>query len=238
MAGTSASKPFSSLSPQKKIIKTTTACDLGTGSHDWGMGSHDLGVKAKARGSQKGGQERGQRAIVGRNFVKRQISSLRGQVSSSSGSKEPLQRRLGVRPGDKDDASIGWSGGCTSWSEVVSTSGSSGSHVTSRLGARQEMSTSRKLHPTMIADSASSPTPKVASRLGTHKSKAFASSISSNSRASKSKTLSSMVADEYELQRQLDIRSRLARKEQEVWERRSGPLRGRLGQHQVFERLT
>ena len=49
----------------------------------------------------------------------------------------------------------------------------------------------------------------------------------------------SMVADEYEYQtlRQLDVRSRLEKKERETRARRGGPLAGRLAQHDVFGRL-
>ena len=49
----------------------------------------------------------------------------------------------------------------------------------------------------------------------------------------------SMVADEYEYQtlRQLDVRSRLERKERETRARRGGPLAGRLAKHHVFGRL-
>ena len=49
----------------------------------------------------------------------------------------------------------------------------------------------------------------------------------------------SMVADEYEYQtqRQMDIRSRLEKKEMEKKARRRGLLPGRLGQHHVFGRL-
>jgi hypothetical protein len=48
-----------------------------------------------------------------------------------------------------------------------------------------------------------------------------------------------MVADEYEYQtlRQLDVRSRLERKERETRARRGGPLAGRLAKHHVFGRL-
>ena len=49
----------------------------------------------------------------------------------------------------------------------------------------------------------------------------------------------SMVADEYEYQtlRQLDVRSRLEKKERETRARRGGPLAGRLAKHHVFGRL-
>lgn len=47
----------------------------------------------------------------------------------------------------------------------------------------------------------------------------------------------SMVADEYETKRQMDIRSRLEKRESEKAARRRGPLSGRLGQHHVFGRL-
>lgn len=52
-------------------------------------------------------------------------------------------------------------------------------------------------------------------------------------------TQHSMVADEYEYQtlRQLDVRSRLERKERETRARRGGPLAGRLAKHHVFGRL-
>ena len=52
-------------------------------------------------------------------------------------------------------------------------------------------------------------------------------------------TQHSMVADEYEYQtlRQLDVRSRLERKERETRARRGGPLAGRLAKHDVFGRL-
>ena len=49
-------------------------------------------------------------------------------------------------------------------------------------------------------------------------------------------TQHTMVADEYEYQtlRQLDVRSRLERKERETRARRGGPLAGRLAKHHVF----
>ena len=48
-----------------------------------------------------------------------------------------------------------------------------------------------------------------------------------------------MVADEYEYQtlRQLDVRSRLEKRERETRARRGGPLAGRLAKHDVFGRL-
>ena len=52
-------------------------------------------------------------------------------------------------------------------------------------------------------------------------------------------TKHTMVADEYEYQtlRQLDVRSRLEKKERETRARRGGPLAGRLAKHDVFGRL-
>ena len=207
-----------------------------------------------------------------RNTVSRKSGTKRepngGLVSSSSSftSKEPVKCRLGMRTSDHGAGGTTSRSGVTNWPETVSTSIatiSSSGRVSARLGAisssgrmstrlggsggvhRDSSTASRKLRPTMMADSASNPQPKVVARLGTtHKTSknvVSSASLSSRPRGSlrKSKAApTSMVADEYELKRQLDIRSRLAEKEKEVWERRSGPLRGRLGKHRVFQRLT
>ena len=86
------------------------------------------------------------------------------------------------------------------------------------------------------------------SRLG-EKGRVQVSSSSSNITSSSTRKLStgkeketpklSMVADEYDYQtrRQMDIRSRLERKEKEKVARRSGPLVGRLEKHHIFQRL-
>ena len=179
-------------------------------------------------------------------------SSGRGLVSSSSSftSKEPIKSRLGVR--EHGGGGGGGYGGSESWTEVVSTSSHSGRSTTRLVGGHREStsSTNRRNRRTMVADSASTPPPKASSRLGTgHKSSSssspFSALVSSATRprgvlrgGPKVKTSPSMKADEYEMKRQLDIRSRLAAKEKEVEERRRGPLRGRLGQHHVFQRLT
>ena len=192
-------------------------------------------VSDGAGGSSRGGG--------GRSAVKKEARTL---VSSSSGAgKEPLKSRLGVRPKDRRAGTTTSWGGTTSWPEISTSSSAGGSsgRVSGRLGAKHESVpiSSKKPKPTMMADSASSPPPKITSRLGTTKPKVPATTAASNSGSSqlrKSKTSSSMVADEYELTRQLDIRSRLAKKEEEMRERRRGPLTGRLGQHQVFKRLT
>ena len=203
--------------------------------------------------------------VVTRNMgAKRELSSG-GLVSSSSsfGSKEPIKSRLGLRTNTDDHTrrSVGGSDGVTKWPDDVSTSiistGNSG-RLSTRLGVRgtggaggtgESTAPSRKTRPTMVADSASNPHPKATARLGTlsHKTTTARSLAAIPSatrpargpaRSSTAPTALSMKADEYELMRQLDIRSRLAQKEKEVEDRRSGPLRGRLGKHHVFERLT
>ena len=191
-----------------------------------------------------------------------------GLVSSSSGlgGKEPVKSRLGLRASGSDRPGHhaprgGGSDGVIGWSEGVSTSvvalgnrGNSG-RISTRLvgGGEIQHEKLRRTRPTMIADSASSPQPKATARLGAayKTTTAARSSSSTTTRASgnllwssnrkkpaASTSSPSMKADEYELKRQLDIRSRLAEKEKEVEERRRGPLRGRLGQHHVFQRLT
>lgn len=193
-------------------------------------------ISGGASGSSRGGG--------GRGTVRKEARTL---VSSSSGAgKEPLRSRLGVKSRDRGaGTATNWSG-TTSWPEMVSTSspaGGSSGRVLGRLGAKHDSVpiSSKKPRPTMMADSASSPPPKITSRLGTTKPKTPTATVAGNSGSSKlrkSKTSSSMVADEYEITRQLDIRSRLAKKEEEMRERRRGPLMGRLGQHHVFKRLT
>lgn len=182
--------------------------------------------------------------------TKRESSGGLVSSSSSFSSKEPIKHRLGNRTSDHGTSSRGGDVTVT-WPETVSASIaaiSSSGRVSARLGGarrihRESAPASRKTRPTMVADSASNPQPKVATRLGsTPKTSQSASGGSSSrlrvsSRQSKP-TSSSMVADEYELKRQMDIRSRLNEKEKEVKERRSGPLSGRLGQHRVFQRLT
>lgn len=180
-----------------------------------------------------------------------------GLVSSSSSfnTKEPIKSRLGNKSSDHGTSSRGADVTLT-WPETVSASInaaiSSSGRVSTRLGGagglhRESPTATRKPRPTMVADSASTPQPKATTRLGstpkTSQSTIISSGGSSSTRPRASlrqskPAPSSMVADEYELKRQLDIRSRLNEKEKEVKERRSGPLRGRLGQHRVFQRLT
>lgn len=88
---------------------------------------------------------------------------------------------------------------------------------------------------------------KFSGRLGVRARDLVTSDIRpSNLRASQAKstqepvsTKHTMVADEYEYQtlRQLDVRSRLEKKERETRARRGGPLAGRLAKHDVFGRL-
>ena len=191
----------------------------------------------------------GSGVLRGRNISRKQPGML---VSSSSSSrKESIKKRLGVRGrGERVEVCHGTTSwgptATTSWGDIVVTTSSSSGRVSTRLGTKQDSScfpsSTKKPRPTMVADSASNTASKVTSRLGTTKSRA-ATSTSSNSRSrltklKRERLSSSMVADEYELTRQLDIRSRLARKEDEKRERRRGLLRGRLGEHEVFTRLT
>ena len=204
-------------------------------------------VNASAIGS--GGGSRS--AATGKSGTKIELSG--GLVSSSSSftSKEPVKSRLGARGTDHRVTSRGDGGGSrvTSWPETVSSSivaTSTSGRVSTRLGGggvhRTSTAATRKPQPTMMADSASNPQPKAISRLGSMRktaksTTAVSSATSSRPRGQRSKP-ASMVADEYELKRQLDIRSRLNEKEKEVRDRRSGLLHGRLGQHRVFQRLT
>jgi hypothetical protein len=178
-------------------------------------------------------------------------SSVGGLVSSSSSfaAKESVKSRLGAR-----EHGGGGYGGSEGWTDTVSTSSHSG-RMSSRLGGgsghRELTGAARRTRPTMVADSATNPPPKASSRLGAGRKSSSTSSLSAAvvssatrtrdlvRRSGKVKTSSpSMKADEYEMKRQLDIRSRLAAKEKEVEQRRSGLLRGRLGQHNIFQRLT
>ena len=211
------------------------------------------GRKVSGIGSSSGTGSRST-VIARKSGTKRELSSG-GLVSSSSSftSKEPVKSRLGTRGSDHRVTSRGGGGrGLTNWPETVSSSiaaTSTSGRVSTRLGGggvhRTSATAARKPRPTMMADSASNPQPKAISRLGsvpkTSKSTATVSSAASSrprgSSLQKSKP-ASMVADEYELKRQLDIRSRLDEKEKEVRDRRSGLLHGRLGQHRVFKRLT
>ena len=186
-------------------------------------------------------------AVTGKSRTKIELSG--GLVSSSSSftSKEPVKSRLGAR--GSDHGGDGSGGRVTNWPGTVSSSiaaTSTSGRVSTRLGGgrvRQTLATAtKKPRPTMMADSASNPQPKAISRLGSmHKTAKSTAAVSSaantSSRGQRSKP-ASMVADEYELKRQLDIRSRLNEKEKEVRDRRSGLLHGRLGQHRVFQRLT
>ena len=212
-----------------------------------------MGLRVTSRDGQRT-TARGGGAVVVRG-TKRE-SPGGGLVSSSSSfaAKEPVKSRLGARKGIiSGDHKVGYEM-TTGWADTVSTSTHSGRRAT-RLGGsggtHGELATSgRKTRRTMVADSASNPPPKASSRLGAaHKSSSsspYSSVVVSSAtragglprRGEAEKTLLSMKADEYEIRRQLDIRSRLAAKEKEVEERRSGPLRGRLGQHHVFQRLT
>ena len=197
-------------------------------------------VNANAVGSSGGSRS----DVTRKSRTKIELSG--GLVSSSSSftSKEPVKSRLGARGSDH-----GGGGRVTNWPETVSSSiatTSTSGRVSTRLGGgrvRQTLATAtKKPRPTMMADSASNPQPKAISRLGSmHKTAKSTAAVSSaantSSRGQRSKP-ASMVADEYELKRQLDIRSRLNEKEKEVRDRRSGLLHGRLGQHRVFQRLT
>lgn len=205
-------------------------------------------VTSKAAGSRSA-------AVKTSSGTKRESSGGLVSSSSSFNNKEPIKSRLGNRSSDHSTSSRG-SDVTLTWPETVSASInaaiSSSGRVSTRLGGarvlhRESATASRKLRPTMVADSASTPQPKATTRLGsTPKTSQSTITSSEGSSSSRPKALlrqskpapSSMVADEYELKRQLDIRSRLNEKEKEVKERRSGPLRGRLGQHRVFQRLT
>ncbi|CAI8043314.1 Uncharacterized protein C19orf47 homolog [Geodia barretti] len=179
-------------------------------------------------------------------------SSVGGLVSSSSSfaAKEPVKSRLGAR----EHGGGGGYGGSEGWTNTVSTSSHSG-RMSTRLGGgsghRESTGPAKRTRHTMVADSATNPPPKASSRLGAgHKSSTSSLSAAVVSSATRTRDLvrrsgkvktssPSMKADEYEMRRQLDIRSRLAAKEKEVEQRRSGGvLRGRLGQHHVFMRLT
>ena len=203
---------------------------------------------------------RGGTKVVRKAGTKREVPGG-GLVSSSSSfaSRESAKSRLSTKmSGEHIAAGRGGGGDVVIWPDAVSTSIatiSNSGRVSTRLGGgggangvpRELLITSRKARPTMIADSASNSQPKASARLGTTQKSArdrptgvlSAGTIGRRSSHNKPKTSpTSMVADEYELKRQLDIRSRLAEREKQVEERRSGPLRGRLGQHRVFQRLT
>lgn len=161
-----------------------------------------------------------------------QTSSLPGRVSDRLTSNEKsntlsLANRTVARTVSPTTSSS------TPTARVINRSGSRGTTVTLSSGIR---------HHSQESDSDS--TGKVMSRLG---KKSLVRLASSNSTSSMRKVSTgaakpvqrSMVADDYDYQmkRQLDIRSRLNKKEKEKIARRSGPLGNRLGKHNIFKRL-
>ena len=114
--------------------------------------------------------------------------------------------------------------------------------VSSRLGAREEgrAAGSRSGRPGArpVAKEMGRPSGGMLSRLGDREDGARATKPAAVS-GGPPRSKPSMVADEYEyeMKRQLDIRSRLERKEQEKHARRKQPLAGRLEKHHVFGRL-
>ena len=241
----------SAAAPVKRTIVTATSpspkkLSLRVTSKDGRRISASGGVASSGSGSGRG------MTVTRKSGTKREVSGG-GLVSSSSNfsTKEPIRSRLGVRT-DHGVTSKGGGDEVISWPDTVSTSiaaVSNSGRVSTRLGGSGgAVMVPRKPRHTMIADSASNPQPKASMRLGTtttrKTSKTASVAVSSAPCAGsllrrKPKTSPvSMVADEYELKRQLDVRSRLAEKEKEVEQRRRGPLGGRLGQHRVFQRLT
>lgn len=244
-SSTHTTSPSSSTTPNSAPLKRT----IVTASPSPSPKKLSVRVTSKAAGSRS--------ASVKTSGGTKRESGGGGLVSSSSSfnAKEPIKSRLGNRSSDHGTSSRGGEVTLT-WPETVSASInaaiSSSGRISTRLGGagglhRESATATRKPRPTMVADSASTPQPKATTRLGSSQKTSQTTIISSGGSSSSRPTASlrqskpapsSMVADEYELKRQLDIRSRLNEKEKEVKERRSGPLRGRLGQHRVFQRLT
>lgn len=145
-------------------------------------------------------------------------SRLRVISGKPSGS---MSGRLGVRSARGEERSLG--------------------SVSSRLGAREEGRTagSRSTRPGArpVAKEMGRPSGSMVSRLGDREDRVRAAKPAVTDVSPRSKP--SMVADEYEyeMKRQLDIRSRLERREQEKHARRKQPLAGRLEKHHVFGRL-
>ena len=239
-------------SPTKLGLQITSKDGRRVSSAARGSSGSGGGLKAGGTG---GSRESGATAVARKTKRETGGGSSGGLVSSSSSfaAKEPIKNRLGMKSGRGER----YGGSEAEWPDTVSTSIASlgsGGRVSTRLGGsgntrRESGMAGRRPHPTMVADSATNPSPKASSRLGGgHKS--MMRSLSSSgvvSSATRPRSLqrrggrtppATMKADEYEIKRQLDIRSRLAAREKEVKERRSGPLRGRLGQHHVFQRLT
>lgn len=135
-------------------------------------------------------------------------------ISKSASSPGRLSSRLSVRANEGIPKT-----GAVSLVKPVSGS----SHVSSRLGVRARDQLTARTKP--VASSFSS---RLVSRTGVREKQDV---------RPKSRTKPSMVADEYETKRQLDIRSRLERKEWEIKARRKGPLGNRLAKHHVFGRL-
>ena len=135
-------------------------------------------------------------------------------ISKSASSPGRLSSRLTVRANEGIPKT-----GAVSLVRPVSGS----SHVSSRLGVR-----ARDQPTTRTKQAASSSTSRLVSRTGVRGKQEV---------RPKSRTKPSMVADEYETKRQLDIRSRLEQKEWEIKARRKGPLGNRLAKHHVFGRL-
>ena len=253
---------------KRTILRTSSSSSASPSPQKLGLRVTSMDgrrVMATSPGGINTNSRRGGGGGGGGEKVPKREPSGGGLVSSSSGlgGKEPVKSRLGLRASgsDRPGHHAPRGDGVISWSEGVSTSvvalgnrGNSG-RISTRLvgGGEIQHEKLRRTRPTMIADSASSPQPKATARLGAayKTTTAARSSSSTTTRASgnllwssnrkkpaASTSSPSMKADEYELKRQLDIRSRLAEKEKEVEERRRGPLRGRLGQHHVFQRLT
>lgn len=135
-------------------------------------------------------------------------------ISKSASSPGRLSSRLSVRANEGIPKT-----GAVSLVKPVSGS----SHVSSRLGVRARDQLTARTKP-----AASSFSSRLVSRTGVREKQDV---------RPKSRTKPSMVADEYETKRQLDIRSRLERKEWEIKARRKGPLGNRLAKHHVFGRL-
>ena len=172
-------------------------------------------------------------------------------IRTTSTSAKRLSGRLGIKKEDGSRITSSSSslqiGGSTLVSDRLTSRLGATARSKERLGVREkEVSSS-----TSFAGGGGATGSKLSGRLGMRAKDLVAGGIRPASlRVSQSKksqqqqqqpvsTQHTMVADEYEYQtlRQLDVRSRLERKERETRARRGGPLAGRLAKHHVFGRL-
>ena len=173
------------------------------------------------------------------------MSSRLGGRSTTEAAKPSggMSRRLGVMSTrqEKPSSSVPSRSGVRSGKPAGSVVSRSSSNISSRLGTREVGGTASSLSARLGGRPAvkemRKPSGSTLSRLGVREDSVRAAKPVVSSGSARPKP--SMVADEYEyeMKRQLDIRSRLEKKEEEKHARRRQPLAGRLEKHHVFGRL-